>query len=245
MMKVLLAIFLLMFTTAIIDDPSNCDYVSAWDERIPSDIPPEEIPKWISKNFDNLCGYFTEYGYFSTLFEMDAYLRWKYPEIYDSRIVDIAFIEEGKVNYTFFEWYWSDQEAVRAWLREIWNYPDDWRVIIPVSMKLYYEGGETVDALDRSVALTQELINKANEEYGGCAPCAAASDPIVKPTTSISMQLVAGILPAFYDNIAANYESLFGGGLGFASPAKDFLSSVIDLLKSVIDSVIAFLKSLF
>jgi len=239
------AVVVVLVLLALTATASACEYVSAWDDRIPSNIPPYEIPMWIRSNFDDLCGYFTEDGYFSTIFELDAFYRWKYPEIYDSRIYDIIYLSDGSVNRTFLEWYWDDQETVRAWLREIWNYPDDWRVIIAVSMKIYYEGGGDIKALDRDVALTPELINEANAQYGrGCVSCAAALDPIVKPTTRINLQLVAGIVPALYDNVAANYEKLFGG-LGLAPPAKDFLSSIVDLVKSVIDSVIAFLKSLF
>jgi len=150
------AVVVVLVLLALTATASACEYVSAWDDRIPSNIPPYEIPMWIRSNFDDLCGYFTEDGYFSTIFELDAFYRWKYPEIYDSRIYDIIYLSDGSVNRTFLEWYWDDQETVRAWLREIWNYPDDWRVIIAVSMKIYYEGGEDIKALDRDVALTPE-----------------------------------------------------------------------------------------
>ncbi len=229
---------------------SACEYVSAWDERIPTSVSPPQIPLWIPQHFDDLCGYFVQDGYFSTIFELDAFYRWKYPEIYDTRILDLVYYGENcnphsgnavgcKINYTFMEWYWDDTDTVRAWLRELWDYPDDWRLIIAVSEKLYYEGGETVEAMDRDVALTPELINNANKQYSPISTSASASlDPIAKPTSSINLQLAAGILPSFYNNLALKYEELFGY-IGGAPHSSSIINSVIQLINNFIEFILS------
>ena len=99
------------------------------------------------------------------------------------------------------EWYWSDTENVRQWLRDRWNYPRDWREIIPVSMMLYIEGGETVDALDKRVALTPELIQRAKSKYGQVEVEVSSAGGSVR----VSIQ---EWIPSYYDSVLQEYEKL-------------------------------------
>jgi len=234
----------------IVSAASSCTYVSATEIN---NVNPPEIPKWIAEHYStqDLCGYFTPDGYFADFFEMDAYYRWKYPDIFDSRIVEIAFIGDD-VNDTFFNWYWSNPEEVRAWLRDIWNYPDDWRVLIPVAMKIYYDNGQTVKACDQDVAITQELINEAMAEYssalescGGCAASLVVNDPTVVPSTAVNLELVAGILPSFYQNVAEKHMLIFGSyNVGFAPMADSIVYQLKEKVYSATDFIVQLLETI-
>ena len=235
----------MLLVLTVIAIGSTCTYISA---NNVTGVDPSEIPKWISEHYstNELCGYFTPDGYFANFFEMDAYYRWKYPEIYDPRILDIAFYGKDcnphsgnsvgcEINMTFMEWYWSDPDTVRQWLRDKWGYPDDWRVLIPVSMKIYYDSGEDVKALDSEVAITEELIREANSEYSSCPCSASLGDPIAVPPSPVDLNLIAGVLPAFYQKVADNFTAVFGGYGGFAPHVKSLLDQILDFLASIRD----------
>jgi len=181
-----------------------CVYVSATDVDV---SPPEIIPKWIPEHYDDLCGYFVPSGYFSNIFELDAFYRWKYPDIYDSRFINLACKSVSKekgceVDWEFMRWYWDNTEEVRKWLREKWSYPRDWREIIPVSKMLYFEGGETVDALDDDIALTKEVLDRAKQKYGDKEVTASASS--VSSVTHV--EVTEEGIPTFYNNLIKKYS---------------------------------------
>ena len=249
LLAIALAMLGMIIYIGIVSAASSCTYVSATEI---SDVNPPEIPKWIAEHYSAqyLCGYFTPNGYFANFFEMDAYYRWKYPDIFDSRIVEIAFTDDN-VNDTFFNWYWNNPEEARVWLRDLWNYPDDWRVLIPVSMKLYYDNGQTVKAFDRDVAITGELINEAMKKYSsvlesceGCAASLVVNDPTVIPASAVNLELVAGILPSFYQNVAEKYTLIFESyGAGFAPMADSIIYQLKETVYSAIDFVIQVLET--
>ena len=220
---------------------SACDYMSAYDSRIPSNIPPQDIPMWRAKysHSHELCGYYTPLGYFADIFELDAYHRWYYPELYDPRIDDFIYDQNHDINYTFLNWYWGNPDGAREWLREVWNYPE-WREIIPISKMIYYEGGKTVRAFDREVAITQDVIIKAKAKYS-CA--AAAADPTVRPVSVVNMQLYAGILPYFYKNASLVYFKFFSGGL--AVPAQQgVVDKITSIVRSLVDLIMDFIMAI-
>jgi len=236
----------MLLVLTVIAIGSTCTYISA---NNVTGVDPPEIPKWIATHYDNLCGDFTPDGYFANVFEMDAYYRWMYPEIYDSRTVDIAYrgvncgvnTIDCEINDSFIEWYWLEPDEVREWLREKWNYPDDWRVLIPVSMKIYYDYGKSVAGLDQQIAITEELIREANSEYSSCPCPASLDDPIAVPPSPVDLNLIAGVLPPFYQKVADNFTAVFGGYGGFAPHAKSLLDQILDILAGIRDWIVGIL----
>jgi len=194
--------------------------------------PPERIPVWIAENYNDLCGYFTPDGYFSTVFELDAFYRWKYPDIYDSRFIELACKSHNNregcvVNRTFMEWYWTDTDYVRKWLRDIWNYPRDWREIIPLSKMLFYEGGETVDALDDDVAITKDILEKAKQKYGNMESTAT-------PVTRVEYD---GKIPAIYKNIIERYNYIEDLAVkALSNPVTWTFTGLVALIVAVLSS---------
>ena len=182
---------------------SACAVVKATDVDV---SPPERIPKWILSNYDDLCGYFTPDGYFSDFFELDAFYRWKYPDVYDSRFINLACKSVSKekgceVNWEFMRWYWDNTEEVRQWLRDKWNYPRDWREIIPLSKMLYYERGETIDALDDDIAITKDILDRAKQKYSSVTISASTSSTTYVEVTNEG-------IPIFYNNLIKKYSYL-------------------------------------
>lgn len=178
----------------------GCQYISA--TQIDHN-PPEEIPLWLSRNYgtESLCGYFTQFGYFKDLVEYDAFLRWTYPDIYDPRMKNLIMQctkSNCTVNIEFAEKYWQDPWSMRKELREMWNYPADWREIIPVSVKLYVEGGRTLKALDRDVAITPGLIAETKSKYG-------QTDISIAPRERLTVQKE---IPDHYKTVMQNYDQL-------------------------------------
>jgi len=196
-MRSLIVIALLLLCVPV----SACKVVPA--TSVNNVYPPETIPKCISQHYSDLCGYFTCDGYFANIVELDAFYRWKYPELYDPRIYDFLYKDcDGSrcVNEDFLKRYWNDKEGTRAWLRNVWKYPRDWREIIPVSKMLYIEGGKNLKALDRDVAITPELIKKAKQKYGNVK--IEASSVAVS-----SVSTVSGI-PSYYTSIIEKYSTI-------------------------------------